>query len=54
MDNQETSTIVNSDVQRINHEQFKMPTWGLIVVLIITFFILKTIIYIKDGERHGK
>ena len=35
-------------------DQFHLPTWGIIVVLIITFFILKSFIYIKDGKRHGK
>jgi hypothetical protein len=48
------STIVDSHVQRINHDQLSMPTWGLLVVLIIAFFILKGFIYIKDDKRHGK
>ena len=35
-------------------QQFKMPTWGLILVLIITMIVLKLFIYIKDGKRDGK
>ena len=31
-----------------------MPTWALIGVLIVAFFVLKTFIYIKDPKRHGK
>ena len=34
--------------------QFRMPTSGLIVVLIIAFFVLKLFIYIKDNYREGK
>ena len=35
-------------------DQFKMPTWGLVSVLIVAFFILKTFIYITDEKRKGK
>ena len=35
-------------------EQLKLPTWGVIVVLFIAFFLLKSMIYIKDELRHGK
>ncbi len=35
-------------------EQFKVPTWGLVVVLFITLVVLKSFIYIKDEKRHGK
>jgi hypothetical protein len=53
-ENIETSVIVTPNVQRINNDQFKMPTWGLLVVLIISFLILKGFIYIKDEKRHGQ
>lgn len=49
-----TSTIVNESVQTPNPDQFFMPTWSIIGVLILVFFILKTFIYIKDEKRHGK
>ena len=42
------------DPQFVKTEQFKMPTWGLLSVLILGFFILKFFIYIKDTKRHGK
>jgi hypothetical protein len=49
-----TSSIVNEYVQMPKQDQFKVPTWGLLVVLVIAFFILKTFVYIKDDKRHGK
>lgn len=54
MNNQVESSIVTSDVKHVREDQFEMPTWGIIVTLVITFFILKSFIYIKDGKRHGK
>lgn len=36
------------------NNQFKMPTWGLMAVLIVAFFILKTFIYITDEKRKGR
>lgn len=54
MDNQKNSSIVKEQVQKPKEAQLQLPTWGVIVVLIIAFFLLKTFIYIKDGKRHGK
>lgn len=32
-----------------------LPTWtGVLPILIISFFLLKKMIYIKDEKRHGK
>lgn len=50
----QTSSIVNEYVQMPKQDQLKFPTWGLLVVLVIAFFILKTFVYIKDDKRHGK
>lgn len=50
----QTSSIVNEYVQMPKHDQSKVPTWGLLVVLVIAFFILKGFVYIKDDKRHGK
>lgn len=36
------------------YDQFRLPTWGLLVILIIAFFLLKYFIYIADEKRHGK
>ncbi len=33
---------------------FTLPTWGLLLILIGAFFILKYFIYIADEKRHGK
>ena len=50
------SSIVTSEVYTLKAkgEQFYAPSWGLIVALFISLFILKTFIYIKDPKRHGK
>jgi hypothetical protein len=34
--------------------QFRMPSVGLVGVLIIAFVVLKVFIYIKDNYREGK
>jgi len=50
----ESSLKVNNQFEQIQAGQFYMPTWALLVTLIIAFFILKSFIYIKDQKRHGK
>jgi hypothetical protein len=50
----ESSIIVHPYQMVKNYEQFKLPTWSLIVILLIAFFILKFFIYIADEKRHGK
>ena len=35
-------------------EQFQLPTWSILVFLVVLLFILKSFIYIKDQKRHGK
>ncbi len=52
--NTEKSSLVDSNVSTANTGQFSMPTWGIIVLLVIAFFLLKSFIYIKDKKRHGK
>ncbi len=58
-----TKTVYKSDSSIMSHpyqmpkkadEMFKLPTWSVIVVLFIAFFLLKALIYIKDEARHGK
>ena len=51
---QKVSSIAVDSVQRPQQEYFKMPTWGLLVVLVAALVILKTFIYIKDPTRDGK
>lgn len=48
------SSIVNKSVSPIRNEQFSVPSWGIVIFLVISLVILKTFIYIKDGDRHGK
>ena len=59
MNTEQGPTVYESSVLQPSHEpirdgQFAMPTWSLIVVLVIIFVILKSFIYIKDGQRDGK
>lgn len=49
-----SSTIVNEAVQMPQPDHFFLPTWAVIGILILVFFVLKTFIYIKDDKRHGK
>lgn len=51
---QSESSIVAHPIQTTKPEQVKFPTWSLIVILIVSFFILKSFIYISDKKRHGK
>ncbi len=49
-----------SSITTIHHhtktpeEQFKMPTWGLMVALLVTLVVLKAFIYIKDPKRDAR
>ena len=49
-----TSIESTAELERSPQDQFAMPTLGIIAVLLVAFFVLKTFIYIKDGKRHGK
>jgi hypothetical protein len=48
------SSVVNKFVGKSGTDQFTMPTWGLIVVLFIALFVIKSFIYIKDPKRHNQ
>lgn len=48
------SSIVNKYVKKSGTDQFTMPTWGIIIVLVIALFVLKGFIYIKDPKRHNQ
>jgi hypothetical protein len=47
------SSIFVHPIQKVKNSPM-LPTWGVIVVLIIAFFVLKSFIYISDKKRHGK
>lgn len=51
---QSESSIIVHPMQEPKPETVKFPTWALLVGLIISFFILKSFIYISDKKRHGK
>jgi hypothetical protein len=48
------SSIFSHPIQLPKQNQARLPTWGVIAVLIVAFFILKPFIYITDKKRHGK
>ena len=48
------SSIFVQPIQVPKDNQLMFPTWALILVLIVAFFILKSFIYISDKKRHGK
>ena len=35
-------------------EQLQLPSYGVLVILIIFFVLLKKLVYIKDEKRHGR
>jgi hypothetical protein len=47
------SSIFSHPIQYPKATHAKFPTWALIAVLFVAFFILKVFIYIKDNKRHG-
>lgn len=51
---QRTSSVVDKNVQPVRNDQPMMPTWFILCSLVVALVILKTFIYIKDGDRHGK
>lgn len=42
------------EYEKSEADQFTLPTWFLLVFLMVFFVILKKFIYIKDTKRHGK
>lgn len=62
METPKEKTVFKSESSIINHpwrfppkeSQLMLPTWALLVILIIAFFLLKYFIYIADEKRHGK
>lgn len=54
VESRESSLKVNAQFEGLQKDQFYMPTWAVLVFLIIVFFVLKSFIYIKDQKRHGK
>ena len=48
------SSIFSHPIEMPKKDQLLLPTWGIIVVLFICFFALKSFIYISDKKRHGK
>jgi flagellar biosynthesis/type III secretory pathway M-ring protein FliF/YscJ len=48
------SSIFSHPIQKPWKSAPMLPTWALILALIVAFFILKGFIYISDQKRHGK
>ena len=48
------SSIVDSNVKFPMQDQLSVPSWSIIVFLIVTLVILKKFMYIKDSKRDGK
>lgn len=47
------SSIFSHPIQYPKANHAKFPTWALIAILFVAFFVLKSFIYIKDKKRHG-
>ena len=48
------SSVIPHEFSRPKKDQPMLPTWGVLVILFIAFFVLKGFIYIPDGKRQGK
>jgi hypothetical protein len=48
------SSIVDSNVKFPMQDQLAVPSWGIVVFLIVTLVVLKKFMYIKDVKRDGK
>jgi hypothetical protein len=53
-DFQSESSIIVHPYDFPKENQAVLPTWALLLVLIVSFFVLKFFIYIVDEKRHGK
>ena len=52
---QKTSSVTETHPHtRTPLEQFKMPTWAILIVLVLIMIGLKSFVYIKDGKRDGR
>ena len=49
-----TSIESTQKLEEVKEDQFFMPTTGILLFLIVFFFILKKFIYIKDPKRDNK
>ncbi len=48
------SSVLHKDSEYLAKSQAFAPTWAIIIFLIITFYVLKSFIYIKDPGKDGK
>lgn len=48
------SSIIVHPYEMTQENQVAVPTWALLLVLIVSFFALKYFIYLADEKRHGK
>lgn len=53
-DFQSESSIIVHPYSFPQEKQAMAPTWVLILILIVSFFVLKYFIYLADEKRHGK
>jgi hypothetical protein len=49
-----TSIFPNDEIEHIKADYLTMPTWFLLTVLILAFFVLKSFIYHPDEKRKGR
>jgi hypothetical protein len=51
---EKTSISVDGTLEKVELNQAVLPTWSIVVFLVVCFFVLKSFIYTKDDKRHGK
>lgn len=40
--------------EKATKSSLSFPTFGILVFLVVVFFVLKKFIYLKDDKRHSK
>lgn len=49
-----SSIFPGGDYERVEPAQVKIPSFGIVIFLVVVFILLKTFIYTPDEKRDGK
>ena len=49
-----SSLVTEKNTEMIEESQTSLPTWSIVIFLIIVFFMVKKLIYTPDPKRDGK
>lgn len=49
-----SSVFPGGDYERVEPKQVMIPSYAIIILLVVVFVLIKKFIYIPDGDRAGK